>query len=832
MLRMIPTAYFKALMLLLIITLSSTHFAQAQITTSPDSTENYYGFPDIDFEIEKLNKYLKNTKKYLSNKSQSALVDSNFRKLTERIVLEEDEFEDYNHKNLSKFFLINTNRIWSGYQNQLKGWQTYIYETLSELEKKTLTLNTKKQKWQSTLNGFGDQNIPISIKERIQKVLKEIKELQKANYKYSIRLINLENDITDQLVFVEDVIRDLEELQNNYRTKLFQVSEIPIWKISLKDSFEGGVSERIRKAWYENTKSFNYNNSEVYLQNLTNYILICIFCLVLIFFLKYRYIRIFGSDHKSLKFDLNYLLIARPHSSAISFFILFFFIYFRNIPLALTGIMGMFLLISIFIASYPYSKKQGKTILMRFIILMFLNNLEVVFWYFGHYSRLYILIETSLAVAFTASYLTTRFTHLTLPNLRFRKIITILRYPVFILFLASFIGNIFGLLNLSVLFLKIGIQSTAALIIVIGLWHMVLSLIQISTDLIRKYEKLKLLHYIPLINKRLTQFFGLLFMYLLLYVILAILELEAPFDEFIEEFFDVERHLGGFAFTYLSIFQFIASIAITYGLYSLVGVVFNNKNFKKSQSLRGVPAAIGMTLKIIIGISGVMIALTAAGFDMGKLSIIMGALGVGIGFGLQNIVNNFISGLILIYERPVQIGDIIEIGPLIGEIKSIGIRSSNIRTYDGSEVVVPNSNLVSDQLINWTLSDDYKRIEINVGVAYGTDPNKVIGILTQVAKESNMVVNQPEPRVLFKEFGDSSLNFRLLFWVLFENGLSTKSEVTIAIDKAFKENNIEIPFPQLDLHMKEAKEGGERVEDADKKGMLKEKLKLEPNEGQ
>lgn len=826
MLQKIYTSYLKVLCLLLIISLSGMNVAQAQLTIKNDSTENYYGFPDIDFEIEKLNKYLKNTKKNLTNKSQSALVDSNFRKLAKRISIEEEEFEDYNHKNLSKFFLINTNRIWAGYQSQLKGWQTYIYETLSQLEKQTITLNEKKQKWQSTAKNLGDQNVPLSIKERIQKLLSEIKTLQKANYQYSIRLINLENDITDQLVFVESVIFDLEELQNNYRTKLFQISEVAIWNIQLKDTFEGSVLGRIKKAWYENTKSFN-NNTDVYLQNLGSYIFVCLLILALIIFLRYRFVKIVGPDHKSLKFDLNYILIARPYTSAISLFILFFFITFRSIPLALTGIMGMFLLFTIYLASYPYTKQQGKSILIRFVILMFLNNLEVLFWYFGHYSRLYILLETALAVAFTAGYLTAKFTYKTLPNLKFRKVISILRYPVFFLFLASFIGNIFGFLNLTVLFLKVGIQSTAAIIIVIGLWHMALSFVQLLSDLIRQHEKLKLLHYVPLFKKRLTQLFAFLFLYLLLYVILAILELEAPFDDFMEAFFEAERHLGGFGFTYLSIFQFTITIAITYGLYSLIGLVFDNKNFKKSQSLRGVPAAIGMTLKIIIGTSGVMIALTAAGFDMTKLSIIMGALSVGIGFGLQNVVNNFISGLILIYERPVQVGDIIEIGPLTGEIRSIGIRSSNIKTYDGSEVVVPNSNLVSDQLINWTLSDDYRRIEIIVGVAYGTDPNLVIDILTKVAKESPMVVNEPEPRVLFREFGDSSLNFRILFWVLFENGLQAKSDISVLIADALAKNKIEIPFPQLDLHVKEKMNKDEHIKDAPS-----EKPKLESDDGQ
>lgn len=179
----------------------------------------------------------------------------------------------------------------------------------------------------------------------------------------------------------------------------------------------------------------------------------------------------------------------------------------------------------------------------------------------------------------------------------------------------------------------------------------------------------------------------------------------------------------------------------------------------------------------------------------------IGAFGVGIGFGLQNIVNNFISGLILIYERPIQAGDIIEINNLMGEVKSIGIRSSKVRTYDGAEVVVPNSILVSDQLINWTLSDDKRRLDIMVGVKYGTDPLKVIEILKRVAGEHELVSKDPEPRVLFHEFADSSLNFRLLCWVLFEHGIQTKSDLSVAIDKAFKEANIEIPFPQLDLHV-------------------------------
>jgi small-conductance mechanosensitive channel len=176
---------------------------------------------------------------------------------------------------------------------------------------------------------------------------------------------------------------------------------------------------------------------------------------------------------------------------------------------------------------------------------------------------------------------------------------------------------------------------------------------------------------------------------------------------------------------------------------------------------------------------------------------------VGIGFGLQNIVQNFISGLILIFERPIQVGDTVEVDSLLGQVKDIGVRASNVITYDGAEVVVPNSNLISNNLINWTLSDSRKRVEIKVGTAYGTDPNLVLELIKNVAMDHPDVVRDPEPRALFEGFGDSSLDFRLLFWVNFEKGLGAKSDVAVGIYNIFAENNIEIPFPQVDLHVKD-----------------------------
>jgi small-conductance mechanosensitive channel len=180
-----------------------------------------------------------------------------------------------------------------------------------------------------------------------------------------------------------------------------------------------------------------------------------------------------------------------------------------------------------------------------------------------------------------------------------------------------------------------------------------------------------------------------------------------------------------------------------------------------------------------------------------------GALGLGIGFGLQNVIANFVSGLILVFERPILPGDTVEVNNLMGTVKKIGVRSSKVSTFDGAEVVVPNTNLISNDLINWTLSNNIKRVEILIGTSYDSDPNQILELLTECANNYVNLIKDPPPVALFSDFGDSSLNFRLRFWVDFSISLQAKSDVSVAIYNKFKEHNIEIPFPQQDVHIKD-----------------------------
>ena len=217
---------------------------------------------------------------------------------------------------------------------------------------------------------------------------------------------------------------------------------------------------------------------------------------------------------------------------------------------------------------------------------------------------------------------------------------------------------------------------------------------------------------------------------------------------------------------------------------------------------RGVPASISILTNYLILSFGFLIALSAAGIDWSKFALLAGAFGVGIGFGLQNVVNNFISGLILIFERPIKVGDTVEVGTLKGIVKRIGIRSSTIRTFDGAEVIVPNGTLIQSEVTNWTLSDRLRRIELNVGVSYGTDPNQVLKVLQKLAKDNPVVLDNPAPMILFQGFGESSLDFSFRVWTSdFDNWLTFSSDIAVEVHNALKAAGIEIPFPQRDLHL-------------------------------
>ncbi|MEJ2160658.1 MAG: mechanosensitive ion channel, partial [Chromatiales bacterium] len=193
--------------------------------------------------------------------------------------------------------------------------------------------------------------------------------------------------------------------------------------------------------------------------------------------------------------------------------------------------------------------------------------------------------------------------------------------------------------------------------------------------------------------------------------------------------------------------------------------VLNEDVFPRIDLPRGVPYAISTLTRYTLIVIGFMVALAAAGIELGKLTIIAGGLGVGIGFGLQTIVSNFVSGLILLFERPLKVGDAITVKSLTGEIRSIGIRASSIRTSDGAEVILPNSQLIAEAVTNWTFRGRRRRIEIQVGVKGGVAAQDIIELLQNVARQHKSILNTPPPNAVLTKYSESSLDFQLQVWI-------------------------------------------------------------------
>jgi len=201
---------------------------------------------------------------------------------------------------------------------------------------------------------------------------------------------------------------------------------------------------------------------------------------------------------------------------------------------------------------------------------------------------------------------------------------------------------------------------------------------------------------------------------------------------------------------------------------------------------------------------GFYVALTAVGLNLSSLAVMAGAVGIGIGFGLQNIIHNFVSGIIILAERPIALGDRIEVGGVAGTVSKIRLRSTEIITNDNISIIVPNSDFVTHPVTNWSHGDTRVQIRVPIGVAYGTDVEKLKTVLLEVAAENSNVLNEPKPTVYFDGFGDSALLFELGVWTsaMTHSPRRFRSELNFAIERKLREHKIEIPFPQRDLHLK------------------------------
>lgn len=267
--------------------------------------------------------------------------------------------------------------------------------------------------------------------------------------------------------------------------------------------------------------------------------------------------------------------------------------------------------------------------------------------------------------------------------------------------------------------------------------------------------------------------------------------------------------IKGSDFTLLTLISIAISSILLVFLSNRISKLLVKKILNRYIKDTGVTDSIGTIFRYSIIVIGFITIFQTAGFDLSTLGLLAGALGVGIGFGLQNVTNNFISGIIILFERPIKVGDRIEVGDINGDVYSISMRSTTIITNDNISIIVPNSEFINSAVINWSHNDRRVRFKIPIGVSYNEDPEKIRELVIEVAKDHPGVLGAPAPDLWFEGYGDSSLDFKLAVWTsaFIQRPGVLKSQLYYAVFKKFAEHNIEIPFPQRDLHFKSGLKG-------------------------
>jgi|GEM_PF-391684 len=620
--------------------------------------------------------------------------------------------------------------------------------------------------------------------------------------------LSIQNKLSTARQDLDQTIVNIDDLVLIKKENLFTLDSPPIWKVSID------LKAIIGHFWRDFKTLLNVTIS--YLKERRDHLMAMGF-LFLIMLILFTYI---GNYYKRLRSDLNKSEKIKLDKSSlakleifnkpisISFLItLIFMLDTEKLRLELIGIVMVIMIYPLLtILKQRMPEKYFMYVVYVFILLLFKTFTEILF-YTNSVSRIASLIVSVALFALFVYVNKNAIRPVTTEQFPYKKVLLVLTNIFLVLFSISTIGNIIGNVFLSESFLfssSISLYSGFVYYTCFLISSQIVVLFSISetgrrTKLIsRSREK---------ILRQTTRFLFLFFFFFWLVSVAKFFNIYKIIQNFVTELFDYSFKLGDIEIVPSNLVILVLVIWFTFQISKFIKMILEDEVLPKLSLPRGVPGTISMLTRYAILVIGFIVAILAAGIEMDSLTIIIGGLGVGIGFGLQNIFNNFISGLILAFERPIKVGDIIQMTDLFGTVKEIGIRASTVRTMDGAEVIVPNGNLISNEVINWTLSDKYRRIDLRVGVAYGTDPDRVIKILYEVLKGHEKIMENPPPNALFIGFGDSSLDFRLLFWTHdFDNWLSLQSEINVRINRALADADIEIPFPQRDLHLRSVSE--------------------------
>lgn len=669
-----------------------------------------------------------------------------------------------------------------------------------ELENQLQQLQVNRQRWILTLDrGEADATIEARM-ERIESTIQKIDEVRKKLQLDLVYVLEEQDNLNEIEAELEDLLTGVKEQQAILDEMLFK-KDVPGF---FRDLGTLGDRELMKSHWTEFRNSFRTDLSLLKTGYARGMIIALLFFLAFTGFtnwFKRNHSGWIAEDQFKLT-ELHLVFINSPVASALFFITLMVRFLIPDLPRTFFALNLLLMMIPMAILMVRVYGSVFRNWVIVLAILITANMLYEISYHPGPMLRI-LLLGLGLGGIWLFAWIWKRKPYGNLIKHRFvYRSFRVLVITFLVMQSLSIIANLTGTFRLAEFLALIPLHITIAAIAIQLATKMADSIIYLT--LASNYlQKLNVVRdEFQVIFRKATWLVNFILLLVFISIGLNILRINDRVYEWVRGVLTDGRTIGAVDITLGSIVIFIFVIWLSVMLTRIISHILDKDVFTRVKVSKGIPSTIIMMLKIILITGGFFLAAAAAGMKLTNLSIVLGAFSVGIGFGLQNIFNNMVSGIILAFERPINVGDIVQVGELIGTVRSIGLRSSRVKSFDGAEVIVPNGNLISNEMINWTLSDSNRRMDLRVGVAYGTDPEKVIEIMEEIANEHPGVGKKPAPKGYFIEFGDSSLNFRLLAWADLDNRLEVESEINVLINKKLAEAGIEIPFPQRDLHIK------------------------------
>lgn len=680
---------------------------------------------------------------------------------------------------------------WRRLAGNLPVWEKDLTARARKLESDLQRVGELTERWQKTLESLKSAEAPPEVLARVEEIIRTAAATRAAVVAELSRVARLQNRVAEQQNRVAEALRTISAKRDALVGQLLVRDAPPVWSADLWT--KGDVGRGLRDSLatqIEGLNAFAARNKD----KLIVHILVFAALAGALFYLRGK-ARPLVAEYPGLKQAA--VIFNLPIATALLLAIVFSSSIYPQTPQILRALFGAVALVPTVVILRESLERALYPLLYALVLFFFVDQLRAIFDGVPAFVRPLLMAETVAAFLFFRWFYRARLARQSeTEDVRANRVHRVVRAVSRIVqpfFVVAFLANFFGYVNLSRLVGDGVLRSLYAALVLYAAVRIIDGLIAFALRF-RPLNRLKMVRDSgALIEAKTQKFVRVAALVLWIVIALDYFTLREYVFGNLRALLTAELVLGSLSVSAADVLLFALVVWAAFALSRFVRFALEEDVYPRFALAQGVPYAVSTIVNYLILLLGFFFAVGAAGLDLTRLTVLVGAFGVGIGFGLQNIFNNFVSGLILLFERPVKVGDEIKIGEESGTVRQIGIRASLIRQWDNSEVIVPNSKLISENVKNWSFSSRKRGIEIPVSVAREADTEKVAELLRQAAAEHPLVAEKPAPQVILNALAAPTLNFRLRAWTTkTDQTLAISGELTTAVNRKLIENGIEL----------------------------------------